>query len=130
MDTIGERIIYLRKKRGLTQERLSALSGVAQPTLSRIEKGRVQEPEKIFEIARALRVNAYFLKTGQGSETGSQPPPELDSALVAGEPEPKKYKVAWPFRTITPTEWAQLDDLERDHVEMSARILLKRSARA
>ena len=49
----------LRQKKGWTQERLSAASGVDQPTISNLEHGRIKSPSfnVISRLAKALGVD-------------------------------------------------------------------------
>lgn len=48
----------IRKQKGLTQERLSVLSGVEQTTISSLETGRINRPAWaiVCKLARALDV--------------------------------------------------------------------------
>lgn len=65
MGTIGQRLRKIREQRGLTQEALSAASGIAQSTIQGIEDGsRGKRPSSLIELAHALGVDAYYLKTG------------------------------------------------------------------
>ena len=58
MSDIGKRIKEVRESRGLSQYRLSKLSGVAQPTINSIEReGQTRSPaiDTVQRIASALR---------------------------------------------------------------------------
>lgn len=67
METIGERVRRLRKARGLTQIQFATLAGIAQSTISGIEKGERQiQPASLIEMAHILRTEAYYLKYGVG----------------------------------------------------------------
>lgn len=69
MADIGQNICRQRLKMGMTQERLAALSGVSQPNLSAIEKGRRDlTVSTLRRIALALEVSA-----GQLLESVSPP---------------------------------------------------------
>lgn len=69
METIGERVKRLRTARGLSQIELGARAGVAQSTISGIEKGDRQiQPSSLIELAHALHTEAYYLKYGKGKE--------------------------------------------------------------
>ena len=68
METLGERVKRLREERNMTQQQLADKAGVGQSTVNGIEKGARQKmPSSLVEIAHALRVDAYYLKTGTGS---------------------------------------------------------------
>jgi len=57
-DRLGQNLRRLRQERGLTQERLSELSGVAQPTISGIESGgRGWRGETVVSLALALGID-------------------------------------------------------------------------
>jgi len=58
MDAIGEKILEIRKRKGLTQEELSSLSNINLRTLQRIEKGET-EPlgNTLKSICKILDIN-------------------------------------------------------------------------
>src|SRR5690606_20437656 len=58
MDTIGDKILELRKLKGLTQEELSDLSHINLRTLQRIEKGKSQpQGNTLKNLCSALETN-------------------------------------------------------------------------
>ncbi len=65
--TIGENIKRIRKEQGITQKQLSELTGIAEATIIRYEKGKFKPNIKQVErIAEALNVPPYnFLDTEQ-----------------------------------------------------------------
>lgn len=71
METLAERVIRLREAKGWKQKDLIRESGAPQSTVASIENGdRSKAPSSIVEIAHALGVDAYYLKTGEGSPRG------------------------------------------------------------
>ena len=58
METIGAKILEIRKRKGLTQEKLSDLSKINLRTLQRIEKG-TSEPrsDTLNNLCQVLEVN-------------------------------------------------------------------------
>ncbi|MER2537660.1 MAG: helix-turn-helix transcriptional regulator [Azonexus sp.] len=71
METIGERVIRIRLAKGWNQAELVKQSKVGQSTVVGVEKGsRNKAPSSLIEIAHALGVDAYWLKTGIGEITG------------------------------------------------------------
>ncbi len=53
--TIAVQVMSLRQKRGLTQQQLAELSGIAQSEISRIERGSVHPTEPtLVKLADAL----------------------------------------------------------------------------
>lgn len=56
--TIGEKIKYLRKQKGLTQTELSALTGIHQVSITKYEKGKmIPQPDQLQKIVEALGVS-------------------------------------------------------------------------
>lgn len=66
MNTIGDRVRVARKNKGMTQGQLAAAVGIAQPTLSNLEKGKHAETVKIVEIAKTLGIRPEWLSSGAG----------------------------------------------------------------
>jgi transcriptional regulator with XRE-family HTH domain len=62
-ETLGDRVHYARRKRGLTQTALAKRIGVGNVTISRIEKGHVEriQMETLIALAQQLRVSADYL---------------------------------------------------------------------
>jgi transcriptional regulator with XRE-family HTH domain len=70
---LGERVRQRRSALGLTQEQLSAATGLKQFHISRIESGDIKDVkgETLVRLARALRVRTDFLlglEAVEGSE--------------------------------------------------------------
>jgi len=70
---LGERVRKRRSELGLTQEQLSAATGLKQFHISRIESGDIKDVkgETLVRLARALRVRTDFLlglEAVEGSE--------------------------------------------------------------
>lgn len=65
MDTFGERVRETRKKLKLTQKQLAKLSGMAQATLSDIERGKNAGSRDVVALATALKVSAEWLINGE-----------------------------------------------------------------
>lgn len=62
---VGERIKALREARGLSQVQLADLSGLASPTVNRIENGmRAGRGETLKKIADALGVSTDVILSG------------------------------------------------------------------
>jgi len=64
--TYGERLRYARKGAGLTQEQLEEQSGVKQGTISKIERGDQDSSTYDLDLAHALKIKPWWLKTGEG----------------------------------------------------------------
>lgn len=65
-DTLAARLKFARKARHWTQEKLSAVSGVKQSDISKIERGDTLRPTGLLALATALQCNPYWLETGDG----------------------------------------------------------------
>ena len=59
--SLHDRIKEARKNKGITQEQLGSLIGVAKTTITGYEKNREPTAAKVGEIADALDVDANFL---------------------------------------------------------------------
>jgi transcriptional regulator with XRE-family HTH domain len=70
---VGDRIRVLREERGWTQNQLSKVTGVPQPTIWRLEKGEITNPKMdlLKKVALALGVSIDVL-------TGGTTPPSPD----------------------------------------------------
>jgi len=66
MDTLAKRLRFLRKERGLSQERLAELSGIEQSLLSKLERGVIQRTTGMVALAKALGCIPEWLDTGDG----------------------------------------------------------------
>jgi transcriptional regulator with XRE-family HTH domain len=66
--TLGQRLNLARRKRGLSQQQLTKLSGVSQSDLSKLERGTMQKTSGIARLADALAVPSQWLELGFGSE--------------------------------------------------------------
>lgn len=60
--TFGDRLVYARKKKGLTQKQLAELSGVSESAISDYELGnKSPRPAKILKIVKVLEVSEDWL---------------------------------------------------------------------
>lgn len=65
MESMGERVRYMREQTGLSQARLAEMAGTSQQAIQQIESGKTERPRFLHEIAQALGVTIDWLKTGQ-----------------------------------------------------------------
>ena len=81
--TLGERLAWLRGKRGWTVSFLSTESGVSTPVISRIENEKSVRPsaDVISSLADALRSTTDYLLHGKGARwrRGYEPPENVTS---------------------------------------------------
>jgi transcriptional regulator with XRE-family HTH domain len=93
LDTIAQRLVRLRKQRGLTQAQMAERLGVSQPVVSDYERGSLRlHGELILKVAEILDVSADELL---GSETKAAPKKrgpqsQLEKQLAAIASLPRK----------------------------------------
>ena len=90
---LGKTLKALRQKQGLNQKSLSALSGVSQATISRIETGRVRQLRSaaLKNLADAMGVSTDFL---MGDHEVFAPIPTAEATSVAGMREDRFRQIA------------------------------------
>lgn len=110
-ETLGEMIVRLRTARGWTQEELAARSGLKQPTVADIERGRskLPGPEIRRGIADALGVRHLDLLIAAGQLTPNEIEPLHESTIV--DFRLREIIDAWP--DITPQAQEHLHSLLR-----------------
>jgi len=69
MKTLADRLKEERDARGWNQPELAREAGIAQSFVGALEAGNQKSSGWLPEIAHALRVDAYWLKTGRGQRT-------------------------------------------------------------
>ena len=75
--TIGERVMLMRRRRGLTQQDLAAMAQMSKTALNRLENGlQSVYVERLATLARILGVSADYL-LGLGQEVQPAPGPPL-----------------------------------------------------
>jgi transcriptional regulator with XRE-family HTH domain len=81
MTTIGQRVRYLRKKRGYSQVELATLAGITQGSLSLIERNETEMPagDTLAGLCKALKTTPDFLVAGGGD------PDSIESAIQEHE---------------------------------------------
>lgn len=83
----SERIKELRKKQGLTQQRLGELVGVKKSSISQWESGEhAPSGDNLVALAKVFGVSAHWLSTGKGS-------PELSNVEPAVIPQGSRVPV-------------------------------------
>jgi len=112
--TFGEALRYYRQAQGLTLDQLSLLSGVELGTISALEMRKSERSKYAPMLAKALDVPLDVLLagedpdgTGSGATVGTAREPLAEYAAV----------LAWPFETITSTDWAAMTATQRSQVE-------------
>lgn len=85
MESTGEKIEYLRKQAGISQEQMSFDLGVSRQTISQWEADKqLPRAENLRELSRYFNVDVdFFMNEGRGVLAGS----DLQGAAVALEPQ-------------------------------------------
>lgn len=83
--TLGLRLRKLRKDMELSQAKLAALAGVAQPTISDYERDATTKhrADELMRIAAVLGTTQEYLKTGKGAERLADATSDKDTLLEA-----------------------------------------------
>lgn len=72
MNDLAYRLKSEREAKGWSQPELAAKSRVKQSFIGALEARNQQNSSWLPELAHALGVNAYWLKTGRGNRTGDE----------------------------------------------------------
>ena len=95
MRQVGERLLVLRRRAGLTQQDLSQQAGVDVMTISRVESGRKKrmEVESLARLATVLAVTTDYL-LGREPDTVPPAPPKPPSTApdASGQAAPAAVK--------------------------------------
>ncbi|MDI3480825.1 MAG: repressor LexA [Tepidanaerobacteraceae bacterium] len=84
LNTIGDRIKYLREKNNVTQQQLADATGLERGNLSHYEKNKIKpSAETIVALARFFKVSTDWLLTGQE--------PDIKSHILDIEPSIYKH---------------------------------------
>lgn len=92
MDNLAKRLTSARTDKGLSQQQLAKLAGVAQSTIGSLESGSRLSARKITAIADALGVNSLWLAEGKGPRDASAP---AVIGLVAEASRPDHRRLQW-----------------------------------
>lgn len=85
MSTLAERLKTARSLARLTQEDISALTGMSQPAVQKIESGKTKRTTYIQELANVLGVSSEWLATGQGEMTGNISIGGNNTGMIGGQ---------------------------------------------
>lgn len=66
MDTLAKRVRFARERLQMNQQTLAKLSGLKQPDISKIERGKILKTTGLIGLAVALQVRPEWLDTGDG----------------------------------------------------------------
>jgi len=87
--TIGERVMLMRRRRGLSQRDLAAMAEMSPTTLNRLEQGlQSVYAERLATLARILDVSADYL-LGLPEREGRNAPTTASAQADAQSPTPQ-----------------------------------------
>lgn len=140
LETLAQRLVHARKKRNLSQERLAELSGLKQPDISKLEKGKMLKTTGMARLAHALALPALWLELGEGDEPnwdapGTQTPArqERADAGLGSKPQVRRAEPPAPNpgfadnHTLSDSDWQLFDDFRRAATEEEIRVIRQRA---
>lgn len=107
MSTLAERLKTARTQARLSQKQLEDRSGVSQKTVSKLERGDQANSTQIVQLARACRVRAEWLATGE--------PPMVDQGAITAAESRATYNALSTDALEIARMWQDLPDDRRDH---------------
>lgn len=86
--TLGDRVLKLRRHRGLTQRELADRAGISSPFISDIENNKRNVSSSVLlRIANALGASLDYLMKGEMAETEDPSPPRVPTELAGAADE-------------------------------------------
>jgi transcriptional regulator with XRE-family HTH domain len=84
--TLGEKVLFLRRRRGWSQKDLAAGAAVSLSTLQRVEQGHLADPKSsiVRRLACALNVSADYLLGMHGSAASDDQEQETTGDKATG----------------------------------------------
>lgn len=92
MTTLGERLLILRRRRGLTQKELAHAADLNTNTVARLEQGNLHDlgGQSVAKLAQALQTTTDFLLgLSDDPEKGTE---RADKADTAPPPQPTRKR--------------------------------------
>lgn len=112
MDNFAKRLLKARTLRKYSQEDLARICGISQSAISNYERGERAKSNHIFELAKALEVNLYWLNNGTGQM--------LDQHHQLNE-----NISPWPFPDIDPNKFWALKTKNRQLIEKTVAVMIE-----
>lgn len=129
MKLLSDRIRFLRKKYGLSQQQLAQAIGVSQSAIAHYESNTRLNPKKILEIAEVFNVNPHWLAQGKGAPgnalytnaTNALQLQTHDSAIGCVTKDTyQNNSASWPFKRLSSDRYWKLSEEERLVIEETA----------
>lgn len=122
---LGKNIEMARIARKIGAQALANKAGIDLQALRALEKRDSKTSQFTAQIAAALDLSTDDLLAGN-ILPHEQPPTEHVKPVL--REAPATYPVAprsWPFRSITPEQWASMDEFDRGRAEEAVRNVLR-----
>lgn len=120
METIGDRIKYARKKKGLTQTDIKEKTGISSGNLSDIENNKsFPSAQALISLKRELGVTIDWILTGEEPVQKEQPPKYQPDKL--GPLSEHEKEMLWKFR--------QLDARDQGYAKANIDMLYERTVK-
>lgn len=115
---MNERIKYLRKQLGLTQEEFGAKVKLRPSTITNYEIGiRTPSPALISAICQAYGVSEHWLRTGEGEmflpQTRNEELAVFFGTILKDTDESYKKRLLYALSKLDESQWQVLIDLEK-----------------
>ena len=113
--TFGEKIVFLRKSKGMSQDQLAALLGVTRQSVSKWERGEVvADTDRVLALSRLFGVSCdYLLNDGitDAASSKAAPPVAAPQRTNATVPPLKKTggRAHWHWLGLLPLLWGLFD---------------------
>jgi len=108
LESLAQRLVHARKKRGLNQGQLADAAGLKQPDVSKLETGRMLKTTAMARLSRALGVSGAWLEFGEGPEPDwDVKASDADASRPA--PPPRDFQDR---HVVSDSDWALLQDIK------------------
>ena len=108
--TFGEKIVFLRKSKGMSQDQLAELLGVTRQSVSKWERDEVvADTDRILALSKLFGVSCDYLLNDSITDAAQPTPPKQNSATVPPMGKPTS-RIHWHWLGLIPLLWG-LGDL-------------------
>lgn len=123
---MGERLVEIRKIKGLTQQQFSEAIGCSRSALANYESGRNEPIGPVIQaILREFKVDEVWLRTGEGDPFRKESRNEQIAAfagdLMRDEPDSFRKALVAALSDLSLEDWKVLERLARAAVEKANR---------
>lgn len=98
--------------RGYSQAELARICGISQSAISNYERGERVKSAHVFDLAKALEINIYWLNSGIGE-------------MLTNTYQLSESRTPWPFPNIEPADFWALTPKAREIIENTVIVLIQ-----